>query len=208
MPDDLLETHSRAWNRSHSFRSAVKGSNWMPDDKCPIRMRGYTELVFGNLDKKLRKKVDTALRRGYALENRTQLPILLAFITKFCPAGSVPIGYIGKTELRIYVPNLEDAKSMCDELNALSVLTDSFKGNQMQRAPGMGTMGYSCVVARTLAKSAPHTRTGHLMSAFTDLRPAVDQWMARDAVKREHMAHWCANDSSVIRVPFDSHKER
>jgi len=208
MPDDLLETHSRAWSRNHSFRSAVKGSNWMPDDECPMRMRGYTELVFGNLNPKLRKKIDTALKRGYALENRTQLPIMLAFITKFCPVGNVPIGYVGKTDLRIYVPDLEDAKNMCDELNALSVLTDSFKGKQMKRAPGMSMMGYFCVVARTLAKDAPHTRTGHLVSAFTDLRPAVDQWMARDAAAREAMARWCADNASTIRVPFDSHKER
>ena len=208
MPESLLETHSRAWSRNHSFRSAVKGSNWMPDDECPMRMRGYTELVFGNLDPKLRKKIDTALKRGYALENRTQLPIVLAFITKFCPVANVPIGYVGKTELRIYVPELEDAKNMCDELNALSVLTDSFKGKQVERAPGMGMMGYSCVRANTHRKGIAYTRTSHLISAFTELRPAVDQWMEKDAAKREQIARWCADDSSAIRVPFDSHKER
>ncbi len=178
----------------------------MPDDECPMRMRGYTELVFGNLDAKLRKKIDTALKRGYSLENRTQLPILLAMLQKFCPAGSVPIGYVGKTELRIYIPDLDDAKNMCDELNALSTLTESFKGQCVRRAPGMGCKGYHCVVAYTLRKGATG-QNRHLVSAFTELRPAIDQWMEKDATVREQVARWCADDSSVIRIPFDSHKE-
>ncbi len=202
-----LENHSNAWSRMYTFRNSVKGSSWQTDMECPIRMRGYTELVFGNLDKKLRKKVDTALRRGYALENSTQLPILLRMITKFCPIANVPIGYIGKTDLEIYVPCVEDAKNMRDELNALSVLTDSFKGSKITHGYNKRLYGYECVTARTLAKGAGG-RTGHLVSAFTSLRPSIDQWMEKDAAIREEVARWAGNVITTIRIPFDSHKDR
>lgn len=204
---DTLETHSSAWNRMYDYRKRWK-THWQQDDECPIRMRGYTELVFGNIDAKLRKKIDTALRRGYTLEDNTQLPVVLGLIIAHCPVANVPIGYVGKTDLRLYVPTMEDAKNMCDELNALSVLTDSFSGNQFRYHPGAGLLGYSYVGARTLRKDAGVGHAAHLKSAYKEMRPAIDQWLEPEAALREKMARWCADDATVIRIPFDSHRDR
>lgn len=204
----LLEPHSSAWNRMYNYRKRWK-PHWQSEGLCPIRMRGYTELVLGNLDMKLRKKLDTALKRGYALEINTQLPLLLRMVIDHCPVARVPIGYVGKTFLDLYIPTIEEAKDMCDELNALAVLTDSFKGRQLRYYQGYGWQNYARITANTLRKGVnPQLETAQLVSAFTELRPAIGQWMEKDAANREQMAHWCADDASVIRIPFDSHKDR
>lgn len=206
MPNPM-EGHAWAWSRMHSFRNAVKGSNWMSDTDCPLRMRGYTELAFVNLDSKLRKKIDSAVKRGYALENRTQLPTMLKMIEDFCPIANVPIGYIGKTDLRLYLSEPTKAQDMCDELNALSTLTESFKGNKMRLLSSWNKHGYHCVMANTMRKGATG-QAAHLRSAFKEMRPTIDEFMEEDAAIREQIARWCADDSTVIRVPFDSHMKR
>lgn len=205
---DLLETHSVAWARVWDWRKRSNQGSWISDEKDPIRMRGYTELILGNLDPKLRKKLDTALKRGYALEDATQLKPLLRLIEDHHPEYHIPIGYVGKTEMWVFAQDENDARSICDELNALSVLTDSFKGNAVRRTPGFDRRGYCAVRAYTMRKGVGHRRAAHLISAFKEMRPSIDLLMEKDAAVREKIARWCATDNRTIRIPFDSHKDR
>ena len=204
----MLENHSQAWSRMYNFRKRVKvkpkshQSKWQSDADCPLRMRGYTELVMGNLDDQLRKKIDTAIRRGYALENRTQLPFLLRLIEKNNPVTQcVRIGYIGKTEFELWMPTAEYAVDLSKELYAVTVMTDAFKGQKV-KTDGRQV---SCYIS---SRSDATGEAQHLRAAFTELRPAIDDYMRIGAADREKLARWCLNDESVIRIPFDSHKER
>lgn len=210
-----LETHSTVWHRVHEYRSAVKSkgrwqTRWQKDKECPIRMRGYAELEFGNLDDKLRKKLDSALKRGYALENTTQLPHLLMMIEQFNPIQRLAIGYIGKTTFQVYVPTVDEAEDLRRELIATNTMTDSFKGNKVE--VGSPRYGYYSVCMQWAERkdeddnSSRVNSASHLKPCFTKLRPCIDSWLDNDAAVREEIARWCANDNAVIRFPFDSHK--
>lgn len=203
---DLLETHSKAWRRQYDWRRSGKHS-WMSDKEAPIRMRGYSELQFVNIPPKLRKKLDSALKRGYALENSTQLPILLRIVKHFCPVANVPIGYIGKTEMKLYLPTEEDAIDLQNELRAQTVMTEAFDGGKVAHAPQWNWRDWHCVHVRAQRKGAKG-QSAHLVSTFKEMRPAIDEWMAKEASVREDIARWAADDATVIRIPFDSHKER
>lgn len=200
------ESHSKAWSRAHNFRKHHK-RGWQSDTACPLRLRGYTELFMRDLDERLRKKIDTALKRGYTLENRTQLPSILSIIREWCPVGSAPIGYIGKTELSLFVPTEDDAKDLAKELRATTVMTDAFDGDHV-KVHGQ-QHGYWRVTAFLYYEKKHKHDPVNLRARFSELRPAIDEWMqAFAAVERENMARWCADDESVIRIPFDSHVKR
>lgn len=204
---DLLETHSSAWNRAHEIRRRVK-NGWEHDSDSPIRLRGYTELVMGNIKPKLRKKIDTAIRRGYTLENRTQLPLYLSFIRGHNPIMALPIGYIGKTSMDIYLPNEDDVKELKRELQAQLVMTEAHsKGTSNFSVNAHRHSNYWVLRVSAYAADAAG-KCPHLVSAFKEMRPAIDEWLSSDAHNREKIARWCANDASTIRVPFDSHRNR
>lgn len=212
-----LETHEVAWDRVAGYRQATRqrarwSRRWEKDVDCAIRMRGYTELVFGNLDSKVRKKIDSALKRGYGLEKNTQLPHLLRMIEQFNPIQPVPIGYVGKTEFNVYVPTVDEAEDLRKEIIAVNAMTDGFKGNRVKVG---GTMhGYHSVLMQWAERkdeddSAKRWNSAsHLKPCFTQIRPCIDSWLDSDAAVREEIARWCAKDDSTIRVPFDSHKRR
>lgn len=202
--DNPLETHSTAWSRAFEWRKSAKGRSWMPDKEDPLRMRGYTELIMGNLDDKLRKKLDSALRRGYALENRTQLPALLCLVRDHCPVAKVPIGYIGKTELNLFLPTAEDAADLARELQAQTTMTDAFDGSKLIARGSW--QDWHCIHVYASRKDATG-RCPHLVSTFKEMRPAIDEWMAANAAVREDIARWAADDATTIRIAFDSHRD-
>ncbi len=205
----MLEDHGTAWNRAYYFRKLFKpkkvkgkplGSRYMSDADCPIRLRGYTEVKMGNVDDRLRKKIDTTIRRGYQLENKTQLPRLMRLIEKHNPIAPIKIGYMGKTEFTLYMPTSDEAIDLQKELHAMTVMTDAFEGHKIR----LYGVRVSCqITARADAKGEAQ----HLRAAFTELRPAIDSYMALWASEREAIARWCSADDAVIRVPFDSHKD-
>lgn len=208
-----LETHERAWDRVYWFKklAAKRGHSWMKDKDCPIRMRGYSELVFGDLDPKLRKKVDSALKRGYALERRSGLRTILDLVCRYNPIQKFPIGYLGKSEFELYLPTEEAAVDLRQEILALNTMTESFRGkNDRFTVGGRTKYGYTClsvywIAARNVGKHDSHPQ---LRPCFTKMRPAIDEYMAQDAAVREQVARWCNDDDLTIRIPFDSHKER
>ncbi|VAW79646.1 hypothetical protein MNBD_GAMMA15-1663 [hydrothermal vent metagenome] len=206
----MPETHSVAWNRTYYFRQLYKpekkdgrhiGPSWMSQEDCPIRLRGYTEIVMGDIAPKLRKKIGVTIRRGYQLEKNTQLPWVLRPIEKHNDVAPIRIGYVGKTEFILFMPTAELAVDLQKELHALTVMTEVFSGQGIR---ARGTKVTCNISSRSDAKG----KQAHLRSAFKELRPAIDDHMALWAREREKVAEWCANDKSVIRIPFDTHKDK
>lgn len=207
MPE--LENHSQAWSRMYQFRKRFPKRRWQYDEHCPIRMRGYTELVFGNLPPKLRKKIDSAVKRGYTLEESTQLPTIIRLIEEFNPiCKPFAIGYMGKTEMSVYVPKLEQAEELRQVLKAVVVMTDKIKMQDINVGTiDKGMWPVTCSVAHVLGED-PASTTAHLKPCFTGMRGAIGEFLNCWAKEREAVAKWCADDACTIRIPFDSHKDR
>ena len=205
MPAPKWENHSSAWTRAYAFRSNGK-KTWMSDANCPIRMRGYSELWLGDLGAKLRKKIDTALRRGYALERRSQLLPVLHMLEKFQPKQMPPIGYVGKTELTLFVTTEKESLELQSELNANTVMTEAFKGSRIRASKGRD--GWWYVHVDLYKPRGARGNTKHMAPCFTELRASIDEWMKSGASIREEFARWCAEDNRVIKIPFDSHLKR
>ncbi len=205
MPAPEWESHSSAWSRTFNYRSKGK-KTWMCDADCPIRMRGYTELWLGDLGVKLLKKIDTALRRGYALERESQLRPILSMLEKFHPKGMPPIGYVGKTELTLFLATEDEANDLRKELDANTVMTEAFIGSKIRVSKGRNRWW---IVQVSLYKSrGERGNTKHMAPCFTELRVTIDEWMKSGADAREAFARWCAEDNRVIKIPFDSHLKR
>ncbi len=206
MPAPKWETHSSAWSRVFGFRKHGKGGAWVSDTGCPIRMRGYTELWLGDLDAKLRKKIDTALRRGYALERNSQLRPVLDMLEKVAPKQMPPIGYVGKTELSLFLATEDEADDFQRELNANTVMTEAFKGSRIVVRSGRN--GWWLIYVDLFKPRGEGGCTKHMAPCFTELRVTIDEWMKPGASVREEFARWCAEDNRVIKIPFDSHLKR
>lgn len=205
MPAPKWEKHSSAWTRAYAYRSKGK-KTWMSDANCPIRMRGYSELWLGDLDAKLLKKIDTALRRGYALERNSQLLPILHMLEKFQPKQMPPIGYVGKTELALFLATEDEADDLRRELDANTVMTDAFAGSKIGVTKGRD--GWWIVQVDLYKPRGARGNTKHMAPCFTALRASIDEWMKSGADLREAFARWCAEDNRVIKIPFDSHLKR
>ncbi len=205
MPAPKWENHSSAWSRMYDFKKqGVK--SWLNDADTALRMRGYTELKMGNLDAKLRKKIDTALRRGYALERNSQLRPVLDMLEKSAPKQMPPIGYVGKTELTLFTVTEAEAIDFQKELSANTVMTEAFKGSKIGVSKGRN--GWWIIQIMLYKSRGARGNTKHMAPRFTELRVTIDEWMKSGADAREAFARWCAEDNKVIRIPFDSHLKR
>jgi hypothetical protein len=186
----------------------MKAQNWPGEKTIPIRLRGYSELVMGSIDPKLRKKIAASLKRGYRLDDKDDHSTLLNMICKHNPFKSIRIGYVGKARFLVYVPTYEDAEDLRQELDAQTVMTEAFKGKDIHTHED--TKGYSQVYFRAQEEAGGKGSKNQpqLKARFTQLRYAIDEWMEKDAAIREQIARWCADDDSCIRIPFDSHRKR
>ncbi len=194
-----VEGHSDAWHRVYWI---LKAMNWPGENACPIRLRGYSELVMSRIDPKTRKKIDSAIKRGYKLDKKGDFTKLLGMICEFNPIEQLKLGYVGKTRMNIYLPTHDDAVDLQRELQAQTVMTEALAGREIRvqgkevfvlqehKAGGMGS------------KDQPQ-----LKGCLSALRIAIDEWLTTDAAIRESVAAWCALDESVIRIPFDTHQE-
>ena len=202
MPE--LEWHSAAWHRCYQYRNA--GSGWTSESLCPIRLRGYSELVMGLVPPKMRKAIDSALKRGYRLSGKTDFTQVLGIIRTHNPIEKIPIGYIGKSRFNVYVRR-EDGQELQQALKGMAVMTETFDGDSVRIQPGPT---YSEVYVREWISAGGKGSSDQpqLKASFTHARQVIDTYMERDAAVRERIARWCANDDCTIRIPFDSHKEK
>lgn len=201
------EGHGSAWNRVYHIR---KTYGWGKAGRCPIRLRGYSELVMERIRPKLRKKIDTALKRGYRLDGKDDLVKILDMICSYNPIQAIVIGYVGKTRMSIYLPTRDDADDLKRELEAQVVMTEAFKGAELRVLHSDNPTGYEHEVFLKQWHNAggKGSRDQPQLKAVTrECRFAIDEWMDKEAAVRERIAHWCAQDDSVIRIPFDTHPE-
>lgn len=202
MPD--LEGHSDAWHRVYTIR---KATGWASEDACPIRLRGYSQLIMGRIAPKLRKKIDSALKRGYRLDAKKDHEMLLNMICKHNPIQPIRIGYVGKSRFSVFVLSHEDAIDLQKELLAQTLMTDAFKGRDInihEVGPGYYEVWYR---ARENSGGKGSKNQPQLKARFAHVRYAIDEWMEQDAAVRERIAAWAAGNDSRIMIPFDTHKE-
>ena len=203
-----METHSAAWNRVYHYRNQGGSNEYVAERKCPIRLRGYSELVMGRVPAKLRKAVDTAIRRGYRLSEKAKLVTLVRLVSLHNPIATVPIGYIGKTNFSIFTKDPDD---LLEQLGALSAIDEKLAERDIDRRTDFNEYGYCEVYCREYIRGgggAYSKEQPQLKSCFRHARSIVDTFMEKDAAVREQIAKWCADDNCTIRIPFDTHKEQ
>jgi len=198
------ELHSTAWHRVYEYRSV---NSWRVNEKdCPIRLRGYTELVMGRVPPKMRKAIDTALKRGYRLSDKNDFRNIMRIILENNPVHKfIPIGYVGKSRFSIQV-NTDVAVEMVDTLKGLSVIDEKFDSSSVRMKRGSP---YSEIYIREYHGSGGKgdSYQPQLKAQFQHVRGIIDNYMEKDAAIRERIALWCAGDNCTIRIPFDTHKE-
>lgn len=197
------------WNESN---------DWRTQKSCPVRMVGIAELRTGDIPDKWRKRMDTAIRRGYALENRTVLP---TFLDIFCNSVTpvIPIGYVGKQDGSVWISDddYEDAKKavvswymMTGEAVEAHLQTrksdyvQSYIHGRTHAAPGE-LIRFD---AEFPAPSQGGDEAPHLRSASKGFRKAMEPYLAKWAREREKLADALQRDDYTVRIPFDSHIER
>lgn len=192
-PTKTTEGIITAWNRWVACWK--KSDSYAQPDEVPLRMRGYTEIVMGNLLQKERKAIDTSLRRGYSLAKDNRAANILSLIT-----GSVDfsIGYLGKTRGSLWLPSTTARDACLQHLEAQLVMTEKFNASGLR---ARGSNGISIQVRQEWGDNP-------LKSYMTELRVVVDEHMAHWAVDREKLANSLLADDAAIRIPYDSHKGR
>jgi hypothetical protein len=192
-PSEGVERITPIWNRW--IRCWKKSDRFCEDHDVPIRLRGYSEIVMGNLPPKERKSIDTALRRGYSLAKANRATSILDLVTK---SVSFCTGYLGKTQGSLWFPD-SDARDACmQHIEAQLVMTEKFNAN------GINERGSHIINIQVKQEWGDNPLKSHM----TELRTVVDEHMALWAQPREALANSLLPDDAVIRVPFDSHKGR
>jgi len=201
-----LESHSAAWHRVYYIKKAM---GWPSESNCPIRLRGYSELIMRRIPARVRKKIGSALKRGYRLDQKADFKKLLDFICKYNPAQPIDIGYIGKTRFDVWVPTQDDALDLQKELQAQTVMTEAVEGGKINITATPSDCGYWEVFVRQWLRAGGKGSSNQpqLKAQMSELRVPIDEWMEHDAPVRERIARWCADDHSILRIPFDTHPE-
>jgi len=192
-PSDGIEGITAAWNRW--IRCWKKSEKYCDDFEVPLRMRGYSEIVMGNLPQKERKAIDTALRRGYCLAMSNRVVVVLTLITKTVDFN---IGYLGKTRGSLWFPDADARDACMQHIEAQLVMTEKFSAKDLSE---QGSHNIRIQVHQEWGDSP-------LKSHMTELRTVVDEHMALWAYQREKLADTLLADDAVLRVPYDSHKGR
>ncbi len=202
----MIERHTVAYHRVYYIKREM---GWPHERNVPIRLRGYSELIMSRIHPRIRKKIDSAIKRGYTLDQKPDFTGLLKFICKYNPIKPIHIGYVGKTRMDIWLPTEDEAHDLCKELKAQVVMTEALEGKEINTNATPSDTGYYEVYVRMWlhAGGKGSEDQPQLKSLVGDFRGAVDEWMARDAPAREQVAHWCAQSNSTLRIPFDTHQK-
>jgi hypothetical protein len=192
-PSNGMEGIITAWNRW--VASWKKSDSYATADEVPLRMRGYTEIVMGNLPQRERKAIDTSLRRGYSLAESNRAALILNLIAK---SVDFDIGYLGKTRGSLWLPSSAARDACLQHLEAQLVMTEKFS------AKGLKARGDNRISIQVDQEWGDNPLKSHM----TELRVVVDEHMAHWAVDREKLANSLLTDDAAIRIPYDSHKGR
>ena len=162
----------------------------------------------GRIAPKLRKKIDSSLKRGYRLDGNGDHVKLLHMICTHNPIQRIAIGYIGKSNFNVYVPE-GDGQELLETLSGLAVMTETFKGADLRTSPMQDVVGYSEVYLSQWksAGGVGDSNQPQLKACFTHARAVIDGYMEKEAAVRERVAAWAASEISVVRIPFDTHQE-
>ena len=191
-PSKGIEAGTSAWNRWVQAHKRMKG--WPNDSDIPIRLRGYSEVTMKDLSTKERKAIDSALRRGYTLSRSPMWGQVLNVILR---SVDWSIGYMGKSKANLWFPDADARDACLQHMEAQLVMTEKFKANDLHARGAHG-------IAINVYTAWDETLKAH----FTELRQVVDEHMDEWVTQRVTLADRLLPDDAVVRVPFDTYKER
>lgn len=191
-PSHGIETITGAWNRwVNTYKRQPSGKYC--DSEIPIRLRGYSELTMGELTDKERKAIDASIRRGYTLAKSSRWYMCLQLILR---SVDFQLGYLGKTRGSIWMPDTESRDALLQHMEAQLVMTEKFS------AGDLSTYGEHYVRVNV------NTRANPMKAHLTELRQVIDEHMEFWVRRRTRLANKLESDDAVIRIPFDSMKEK
>jgi len=147
----------------------------------------------GDLSDKERKAIDTAIRRGYTLSKSSRWYTCLQLILR---TVDFQLGYLGKTRGSIWTPDENARDELMKHMEAQLVMTEKFN------ARDLSTYGANVV------RIAVDSRWNPMKSHLTELRQVIDEHMEPWAKARARLADKLLPDNAVVRVPYDSMKEK
>jgi hypothetical protein len=192
------EAWTKVSTRMYNVGKAVK---WKWDKAGSVlRVMGYTELSVPNMDAATVRFIRTTLDRGYVLRDgheRELLKLVIAAAPK--PIG---IGYIGRTKMSVYFPEVIDTQAIVKELKTMQQLVDSTKRIPYIAKPmehGEWNISTRLYVRRERGAGPPPAH-------FAEARRLLDHYLqSKEAIEhRQPVLDWFES-KPVIRVPFASH---
>ena len=194
-PSSGIEVGAYAWNRwIDAYKKQPQGQG--QDHLVPLRLRGYSEIVMGDLSAKERKAIDSTLRRGYSLSRSPRWMVLMRLILRTVDWS---IGYLGKTQGTLWFPNTEDRDKCLNHMEAQLVMTERFSADALRE------YGDDKILVKVdTGYNYTANEQKQLKAHFTELRLVADEYMAMWAAPREQLANSLLSDDAVVRVPFDT----
>lgn len=209
---------SGIWNNNSALRK-----DWHRQEEAPMRVVGVFQMRTGDIPDRWRKRMDSAIRRGYMLENRTILPELVSLFASTADTP-VPIGYVGKQDGGVYLLE-DDVGAAWDSVVSWYMMTGEAREENVRRhnssayvwcgghhvdvalshgmdALGLVKFGASFYVGND-GSEAPQLK--HAAKGF---RKAVDPYLEHWAEPRNALADALQDDDYIVRIPFDSHLNR
>jgi len=187
----------------------------------PIRVQGFATLTMKDIPENYRKRMDSAIRRGYLLESNTPTPALL----ELALAGMEdppPIGYVGKQSGYIWLDSVEEAEEAFKTVISMNMLIDEVADQNLRhRIEAHGGVLTECWFQDHFRESVREAKAGMVLlrvEAYLDdgsaapqlkhaakgIRKGFDEALKAWANRREKAAKVIADDDYTVAIPFDS----
>lgn len=180
-----------ATNRLYEARKGKQKPRYILDED-PLRLRGYTEIRMNMVSPRHRKLIDSALRRGYTLQEG-RVGAYLRVITDAVPWR---IGYVGRTRAHLWMPTEQMRDELYHHIQAQLVITEKFPKEAVDKD---GSNYVSIYVNAAYGDE--------LKAHMTEARLVIDEHMKKWRKFRIDFAKQVANDDYIARKVFDSHYE-
>jgi hypothetical protein len=205
------ELGSRKWqaNRDNIAKQAQDFTRMM-------EVHGRTTLHINQIPTPIKKKMLSAVKKGYAQAQNGLWPQVLRFLSiQTGMQNSIPIGYVGKTQFLVWLVDDGGFEEKYDELMAMVTLTGDFSASSLRLPNKNGNTGpygvpvipgyqpVECQVRWDDMKKSPNNMANHLMTHFSQVRHLLDRYMVEQAHLRKPLID-LINSDEIIEVPFST----
>lgn len=203
------ETPYKALERWHETAKLAKRSQGTMSEF--MQLRGETVINMGNVPDKLKTKMIKVIRKGYSRIRTGLWPSVLHAICNYGPVP-VPIGYLGRSNGLIWLPNDNTFDDKIKTMQALMALTGDIKATAIKAHNYIEDIGafkavncnvaYSDLMNRS-DMSSRHSTQPQLMSYYNQLKFQIDEYMEEAWPLREPLVD-IINSTQNIIIPFST----